>query len=320
MNRTRMLGHTGIETAAIAYGCMGQTHSYGKVQDKDDMVGLLRYAFDCGYTMFDTAPAYGELNEQYLGEAVRPFRDKAVIATKFGILHMQDSGAGAVLSSSRESIIEQADESLRRLGTDYIDLYYQHRIDPKVEPEEVALTMKELCDAGKIRAWGVSFAPEEYIRRAHAVFNISAVENMYNFVDRGDEKDFFPLCEELGLTYVSACPLAKGLLSGRLNKDTQYREGDWRGRMPLFGAEAMDANRPLLELIDELASEKGATPAQISLAWEITKKPYIVPIPGTTRLERVKENIGALDVELSEDEMREIEKALDGIRTVGMRG
>ena len=320
MEKMRKLGGTDIEIAAIAYGCMGQTHSYGQVQAKEDMIRLLRYAEEVGYTMFDTAPAYGDLNEEYLGEAVRPFRDKVVIATKFGILHMQDSGAGAELSSSRESILRQADESLQRLGTDYIDLYYQHRIDPKVEPEEVAETMKELHKAGKIRAWGVSFAPVDYIRRAHAVFPLAAIENMYNFVDRGDEATYFPLCEELGLTYVSACPLAKGLLSGRLNKESTYREGDWRGRMPLFGDEAMDKNRPLLELLDKYAAEKNATPAQISLAWEITKKPYIVPIPGTTKLARVKENIGGLDVELTDEEMLEIEDALAHMDTVGMHG
>lgn len=318
MKKTRKLGHTDIEVAAIAYGCMGQTHSYGKVQAREDMVALLRYAQEVGYTMFDTAPAYGDLNEQYLGEAVRPFRDKVVIATKFGILHMQDSGAGGEMSSSRESILRQADESLKRLGTDYIDLYYQHRIDPKVEPEEIAETMKELHKAGKIRAWGVSFAPVDYIRRAHSVFPLAAVENMYNFVDRGDETAYFPLCEELGLTYVSACPLAKGLLSGRLNKESIYREGDWRGRMPLFGDEAMDKNRPLLELLEKYAAEKDATPAQISLAWEITKKPYIIPIPGTTRMERVKENIGGLNIVLTDAEMQEIETALSQMDIVGM--
>ena len=189
-----------------------------------------------------------------------------------------------------------------------------------MEPEEVAETMKELHKAGKIRAWGVSFAPVDYIRRAHAVFPLAAIENMYNFVDRGDEATYFPLCEELGLTYVSACPLAKGLLSGRLNKESTYREGDWRGRMPLFGDEAMDKNRPLLELLDKYAAEKNATPAQISLAWENKKKPYIVPIPGTTKLARVKENIGGLDVELTDEEMLEIEDALAHMDTVGMHG
>lgn len=316
--KTRKLGSTDIEIAAIAYGCMGQTHSYGEVQAKEGMVDLIRYAHEVGYTMFDTAPAYGDLNEQFLGEAVKPFRKDAVIATKFGILHMEDSGAGAELSSGHDSILRQVDESLTRLGTDYIDLYYQHRPDPKVEPEEVAETMKELYKAGKIRAWGVSFGAPDYLRRAHKVFPLAAIENMYNFVDRGDEEIYFPLCEELGLTYVSACPLAKGLLSGRLGKDSTYKEGDWRGRMALFNDESMDRNAPLLALLNELAEEKHATPAQISLAWEITKKPFIVPIPGTTKKERVLENFGGVNVELTEQDMKDIEEALAHMDIVGM--
>lgn len=318
MDRLRKLGNTDIEVAAIAYGCMGQTHSYGKVQEKNDMVELLRYAYETGYTMFDTAPAYGDLNEQFLGEAVKPFRNRIVIATKFGILHMQDSGAGVELSSGHDSIMKQVDESLTRLGTDYIDLYYQHRPDPEVEPEEVAETMKELFKAGKIRAWGVSFGEPDYLKRAHKVFPLAAIENMYNFVDRGDEAVYFPLCEELGLSYVSACPLAKGLLSGRLNKNSTYREGDWRGRMALFNEESMDKNAPLLELLSELAEKKHATPAQISLAWEITKKPYIIPIPGTTKKERVRENIGGLGVELTGQDMLDIEEALGHMDIIGM--
>lgn len=318
MDRLRKLGNTDIEVAAIAYGCMGQTHSYGKIQKKNDMVELLRYAYETGYTMFDTAPAYGDLNEQFLGEAVKPFRNQIVIATKFGILHMQDSGAGVELSSGHDSIMKQVDESLTRLGTDYIDLYYQHRPDPEVELEEVAETMKELFKAGKIRAWGVSFGEPDYLKRAHKVFPLAAIENMYNFVDRGDEAVYFPLCEELGISYVSACPLAKGLLSGRLNKNSTYREGDWRGRMALFNEESMDKNAPLLELLSELAEKKHATPAQISLAWEITKKPYIIPIPGTTKKERVRENIGGLGVELTGQDMLDIEEALGHMDIIGM--
>ena len=319
MSKVRKLGHTDIEISAIGYGCMGQTHSYGIVEPEQAMVDLMRYAYEVGYTFFDTAPIYGFDNERYLGKAVKPFRDKVVIATKFGIVNESFfAGDAGALNSSRESILKQVDDSLRRLGTDYIDLYYQHRIDPKTEPEEVAGTMAELIRAGKIRAWGVSFAPEAYIRRAHAVCNLSAVENMYSFVARGDEATYFPLCEELGLTYVSACPLAKGYLSNRYPAGSKYREGDWRADMNLFKKEGIDHNRDLRELILDFADRKNATPAQIALAWEITKKPYMIPIPGTTKKDRVKENFDAVTVELTETEMREIEEALSHMDIVGM--
>ena len=312
MEKTRKLGQTDMEITAIGYGCMGQTHAYGVVEAEEDMVALMRYAHEVGYTFFDTAPIYGEANEQYLGKAVAPFRKAAVVATKFGIV--DDSffaGNEDALNSSRDSIRQQVDASLKRLGTDYIDLYYQHRIDPKTAPEEVAETMAELIKAGKIRAWGVSFAPEEYIRRAHVVCKISAIENMYSFVARQDEGTYFPLCEELGITYVSACPLANAA-------GTKYREGDWRARMNLFQKEGMDANLGLMDLITEFAERKQATPAQIALAWEITKKPYLVPIPGTTKKDRVKENFDAVNVELSRAEMQEIEEALSHMDIVGM--
>ena len=319
MPKTRKLGQTDIEINAIGYGCMGQTHSYGIVEAENDMVLLMRFAYDVGYNFFDTAPIYGEANELYLGKAVEPFRNNIVIATKFGIVDESFfSGDENALNSSRESIREQIDASLKRLGTDYIDLYYQHRIDPKTPPEEVAETMSELIKEGKIRAWGVSFAPEDYIRRAHKVCKISAIENMYSFVARQDEETYIPLCEELGITYVSACPLAKGFLSSRYSADTQYREGDWRGNMKLFGKEGLEKNRGLMELINEYADKKNATPAQIALAWEITKKPFIVPIPGTTKRDRVKENFEAVNVELTAAEMTEIENALSKMDIAGM--
>lgn len=319
MRKSRTLGQTNIEISAIGYGCMGQTHAYGVVEAETDMISLMQYAYEVGYTFFDTAPIYGEANERYLGKAVAPFRRDIVIATKFGIVDESFfTGNEDALNSSRNSIMQQIDASLARLGTDYIDLYYQHRIDPKTETEEVADTMAELIKAGKIRAWGVSFAPIEYIRRAHQVCKISAVENMYSFVARNDETAFFPLCEELGITYVSACPLAKGYLSNRYNTETKYRAGDWRADMNLFKKEGIDHNRDLMNLIMEYADKKQATPAQIALAWEITKKPYIVPIPGTTKKERVKENFEAVNVELSQSEMQEIEKALSHMDIVGM--
>lgn len=319
MSRIRKIGQTDIEISAIGYGCMGQTHSYGIVEAEQDMVFLMQYAHEVGYMFYDTAPIYGEANEQYLGKAVAPFRGEIVIATKFGIV--DDSffaGNADALNSSRASIQKQVDESLKRLGTDYIDLYYQHRIDPKTEPEEVAETMEGLIQAGKIRAWGVSFAPEEYIRRAHAVCKISAIENMYSFVARDDEKTYFPLCEELGITYVSACPLAKGYLSNRYPVGTKYREGDWRADINLFREDGIEHNRELMELIMEFAEKKQATPAQIALAWEITKKPYLVPIPGTTKKDRVKENFDAVNVELTPEEMQEIEEALSHMDIVSM--
>lgn len=287
--------------------------------DRECMVDLMRYVHEEGYTFFDTAPIYGEENERYLGKAVAAFRKETVIATKFGIVDESFfTGNEDALDSSRTSILQQVDASLKRLGTDYIDLYYQHRIDPEAEPEEVAETMQELIKAGKIRSWGVSFAPEDYIRRAHAVCKISAIENMYSFVARQDEETYFPLCEELGITYVSACPLAKGYLSNRYPAGTQYWEGDWRAEMNLFKKEGIDANRNLMDLIMEFAGRKRATPAQIALAWEITKKPYLVPIPGTTKKERVRENFHAVNVELSPDEMQEIEEALSHMDIVGM--
>ena len=319
MSKVRKLGQTDIEISAIGYGCMGQTHSYGIVEPEQAMVDLMRYAYEVGYTFFDTAPIYGFDNERYLGKAVKPFRNRMVIATKFGIVDESFfTGDASALNSSRESILKQVDDSLRRLDTDYIDLYFQHRIDPKTEPEEVAETMAELIRAGKIRSWGVSFAPEEYIRRAHTVCNLSAVENMYSFVARGDEATYFPLCEELGLSYVSACPLAKGYLSNRYPAGSKYREGDWRSDMNLFKKEGIEHNHDLMELILDFAERKNATPAQIALAWEITKKPYMIPIPGTTKKDRVKENFDAVTVELTEAEMREIEEALSHMDIVGM--
>lgn len=320
MNQARMLGKTDIKISAVGYGCMGQTHSYGVVEPEAEMVKLMQYAHEVGYTFFDTAPIYGAENEIYLGKAVKGFRGDAVVATKYGIVDESffQGNAGA-LDSSRDSIIRQVDASLKRLQTDYIDLHYQHRADPKTAPEEVAETMKELIQAGKIRAWGVSFAPEDYIRRAHAICPISAVENMYSFVERRDEAAMFPLCEELGITYVSACPLAKGYLSNRYGARKQYREGDWRSHINLFKQEGIDHNRALMELIMEYAEKKQATPAQIALAWEIAKKPYLVPIPGTTKMDRVKENFGAVYVELTEAEMRDIEEALAGMDIAGMQ-
>ena len=306
------------EMMPIGYGCIGQTHSYGMKGSREEMLALLKAVKEAGYTMFDTAPAYGEDNEKFLGAALKEVRDDVIIATKFGILHMPEEGGSMDLNSSHDSILKQVDESLSRLGTDYIDLYYQHRIDPNVSPEEVASTMKELHEAGKIRAWGVSFAPIDYIRRAHAVFPLSAVENMYNMLDREDEKTYFPLCEELGLAYVSACPLAKGFLSGTINKQTAYREGDWRNRMDLFKDETIDQNQVLLDMLNAYAKEKNATAAQITLSWEMHRVPFMIPIPGTTKKTRAKENFDSVYVDLTDEEMNTINAQLEKMNTVGM--
>ncbi len=315
----RSVSIAGKTMMPIGYGCMGQTHSYGYRGSKDEMTELIRYARETGYAMFDTAPAYGDDNERFLGEAVKDFRDDVIIATKFGILHMPEEGGSMDLNSSRDSILKQADASLERLGTDYIDLYYQHRIDPNVSPEEVASAMKELYDAGKIGAWGVSFAPIEYIERAHQVFPLTAIENMYNMLDRADEETYFPLCEKLGLYYVSACPLAKGFLSGTISKDSTYRPGDWRNRMDLFSDASIDQNQVLLDMLNTYAAEKNATAAQITLSWEMHRVPFMVPIPGTTKKHRVKENFDSVYVDLSEEEMNTINAQLERMHTVGMR-
>ena len=313
MEKTRTLGNTDIQVSAIGYGCMGQTHSYGIVEPEQAMVELMRYAYEIGYTLFDTAPFYGADNERYLGKAITPIRDQVVLATKFGIVDEHFT-----LDSSRDSILREVDASLSRLGTDRIDLYYQHRIDSKTEPEEVAETMAELIKAGKIRAWGVSFAPIDYIRRAHKVCKLSAVQNVYSPLNTADEATYFPLCAELGLTYVSACPLAKGFLSGRYHADTQYRDGDWRGDMKLFHEEGLTQNRSLLELLADLAEQKNATPAQITLAWELAKNPNLVPIPGTTKPERVRENFGAVEIGLTPAEVAAFDEALSHMDLMNM--
>ena len=308
----RELGKTGIKVSEIGLGCMGMSHAYGPAQDKDEMVKLIREAIKLGCNFFDTAVVYGELNEKILGEAVKPYRHQVIIATKFGILGQSHDSNKPIneLDSRPETITKQLAESLERLQTDYIDLYYQHRVDPNVEPEIVANTMKELMEEGKIKAWGVSNAPIDYIKRANKICPIAAAENQYSCVWREPEKEMFDLCEELGISFVAYSPLGNGFLTGKYNKDTKYEEGDFRNTMGRFRPEVMEHNQALLDLIEKVAKSKNATSAQIVLAWELAQKPYIIPIPGSTRLDRLQENLEASNINFTEQELKELNEAI----------
>ncbi|PAD37115.1 aldo/keto reductase [Terribacillus saccharophilus] len=309
---TRELGRSGIEVSAIGLGCMGMDHAYGKQADRDEMVILIRKAVELGCNFFDTAVIYGESNEELLGRALEPFRDEVVIATKFGIVGQKivDGSPQNILDSTPKSIREQLEGSLKRLKVNYIDLYYQHRIDPNIEPEVVAETMKELIDEGKIREWGLSNAPIDYIKRAHTVCPISAIQNQYSMMWREPEKELFSICEELGISFVAYSPLGNGFLSGKYTKDTQYEEGDFRSFMGRFKSEVVDHNKALLDLIADVAEKKKATSAQIVLAWELAQKPFIIPIPGTTKLHRLEENLGGSKIVLTHKELDELNDAL----------
>lgn len=314
--KQRMLGKD-LTVSAVSLGCMGLSHAFGAPTEKAEAVKLLRDAFDLGYTMFDTAECYTGIyadgtisyNEELVGEAIRPFRGRAMVATKFGVHHAPDNSL--LVDSSPAAIRKAVEGSLKRLGTEVIDLYYQHRIDPKTAPEEVAGVMAELIKEGKIIHWGISEATEEYLRRAHAVCPVTAIQNRYSMMARWYEA-LFPVLEELNVGYVAFSPLANGFLSGSYGKNSKFdAETDYRSRMPQFSAEGIDQNRTLLALLHSLASDKGATPAQISLAWMLSKKPYLVPIPGSRKLERLKENAKAADLELTVDEVAAIDQALD---------
>lgn len=310
--KKRMLGKSGIEVSAIGLGCMGMDHAYGKPADRDEMIKLIRKSVELGCNFFDTAVVYGESNEELLGEALAPVRDKVVIATKFGIVGQEviDGKPENILNSSPECIREQIEGSLKRLKVDCIDLYYQHRVDPNVEPEVVAGVMKELIAEGKIKTWGLSNAPIDYMKRAHNICPLSAIENQYSMVWREPEKELFNLCEELGISFVAYSPLGNGFLSGKYTKDTKYEEGDFRNFMGRFKPEVMDRNKDLLYLISEVAEKKNVTCAQIVLAWELAQKPFIIPIPGTRKLNRLEENLGGADVELTKEELDSLNEAL----------
>jgi aryl-alcohol dehydrogenase-like predicted oxidoreductase len=313
--KTRVLGQ-GLEVSAIGLGCMGMDHAYGAPADREEMIKLIRRAVELGCNFFDTAVVYGEANEVLLGKALEIYnREDVIIATKFGIYgqKMVDGKPENDLNSQPDSIREQLEGSLERLGVDYIDLYYQHRVDPEVEPEVVAGVMKELLAEGKIKHWGLSNAPLDYLRRAHAVCPVTCIENQYSMVFREPEDEIFKVCEELGIGFVAYSPLGNGFLSGKYDANTVYPEGDFRNKMGRFSPEVMQKNQALLALLKEIADGKNATSAQIVLAWELAQKPWIVPIPGTTKMHRLEENLGGADIELSPEELKGINAALDAL-------
>ena len=291
-------------------------HAYGAPADREEMIKLIRRAVELGCNFFDTAVVYGEANEVLLGKALEIYnREDVIIATKFGIYgqKMVDGKPENDLNSKPDSIREQLEGSLERLGVDYIDLYYQHRVDPEVEPEVVAGVMKELLAEGKIKHWGLSNAPLDYLRRAHAVCPVTCIENQYSMVFREPEDEIFKVCEELGIGFVAYSPLGNGFLSGKYDANTVYPEGDFRNKMGRFSPEVMQKNQVLLDLLKEIADSKNATSAQIVLAWELAQKPWIVPIPGTTKMHRLEENLGGVDIELSPEELKGINAALDAL-------
>ena len=311
--KTRILGKD-LKVSEIGLGCMGMSHAYGSSPDKKEMIEFLAKSVDAGITFFDTAECYGPyVNEELVGEALKVFKDKVVIATKFGV-KLEKGNLGVPIPDCRPEVIRQSVEgSLKRLQLDCIDLYYQHRIDPKVPVEEVAYLMKELMKEGKIKHWGMSEAKEEDIRRAHKVCPLTAIQNRYSMMSRWYE-DLFPTLEELNIGFVAFSPLANGFLTDKYDKNTKFEKGtDYRGVMPQFSAEGIDANKNLLNLIRKIATEKNATPAQISLSWMLSKKPYIVPIPGTRKVTRLSENIGASDIILTPKEVKDIDEALDNM-------
>lgn len=314
----RILGKD-LEVSAIGLGCMGMSHAYGAPADRREMRELLAEAVDMGYTFFDTAEVYGTPenphdNEELVGEALKPYRNRVVLATKFGIYFDMESKQvnKPLLPDSRPEVIRASVEnSLKRLGTDHIDLYYQHRVDPFVPVEEVAGVMQELIQEGKITHWGLSEADEQTIRRAHAVCSVTAIQNRYSMMARWHEK-LFPVLEELHIGYVAFSPLANGFLSARYGKESRFdADTDYRSVMPQFTPEAIEQNQKLLELIRTVAEGKHATPGQIALAWMLGKKPYLVPIPGTRKLGRLKENAGAAQIKLTEKEIETLDKQLD---------
>lgn len=317
----RYLGN-GLEVSAVGLGCMGFSHAYGKPTDSNEAIRLIRGAYDLGYTLFDTAEVYGtaddpHINEQLVGEALKPVRNHVQIVTKFGIhFDMESSQVNhpLITDSKPEIIRKSVENSLKRLQTDHIDLYFQHRIDPKIEAEEVADTMAELIKEGKILHWGISEANEDYLRKAHAVCPVTAVENRYSMMARHYES-LFPVLEELNVGFIAFSPIANGFLSGAYKSNANFDKNlDYRSNMPQFADGAMEQNKELLELISNIAENKNATPAQISMAWMLCKKPWIVPIPGTRKPERMKENAGSSDIKLSKEEIENIDKALDNIK------
>jgi aryl-alcohol dehydrogenase-like predicted oxidoreductase len=314
----RKLGNSGLEVSAIGLGCMGMNHHRGPAPDRTEMIALIRAAVERGVTFFDTAEVYGPFtNEELVGEALQPFRKDVVIATKFGF--DLDPGGSGGLNSRPERIRQVAEDSLKRLRVEAIDLFYQHRVDPDVPIEDVAGAVKNLITAGKVKHFGLSEPGAETIRRAHAVQPIAAIQSEYSLWWRLPEADVLPACEELGIGFVPYSPLGRGFLTGKIDETTAFGSNDNRTTLPRFTPEARKANRPVVDLLEQLGDEKHATPAQVALAWLLAQKPWIVPIPGTTKLNRIEENIAAASIELTPDDLRSIDATASQIAVAGDR-
>ena len=318
--KKRKLGKSGLEVSAVGLGCMGMSFGYGPPKDRQEMILLIRAAVDRGVTFFDTAEVYGPFtNEELVGEALVPFRDQVVIATKFGFKLDPKSGRSIGVDSRPKHIREVAEASLTRLRTDVIDLFYQHRVDPEVAIEDVAGAVKQLIHEGKVKHFGLSEPGVQTIRRTHEVQPVTAIQNEYSLWWRRPEDEVLPVLEELGIGFVPYSPLGRGFLTGKMNENTTFDSADFRHTLPRFTPEARKANQALVDLLDAIAKRKKTTPAQIALAWLLAQKPWIVPIPGTTKLQRLEENIGAAEVELTRDDLHEIESAASRIEVQGAR-
>jgi aryl-alcohol dehydrogenase-like predicted oxidoreductase len=313
----RLLGNNGLEVSALGFGCMGLNFGYATTVTKPDAIKLIRHAFDKGVTFFDTAEAYGPFsNEEIVGEALEPVRDRVVIATKFGFRNGRPADGP---DSRPERIRQVAEDSLKRLRTDRIDLFYQHRVDPDVPMEDVAGTVKALIAEGKVKHFGLSEAGAMSIRKAHAVQPVTALQSEYSLFWREPEKEILPVLEELGIGFVPFSPLGKGFLTGQITRDTKFGKDDFRNIVPRFSPENIEANLVLVDLVKEIAAEKQATPAQVALAWLLAQKAWIVPIPGTTKISRLEENLGGASLELTKTDLQKIEKALSHITIQGDR-
>ena len=315
--RTRELGKSGLEVSALGFGCMGLSFGFGPATEKTEAIKVIRAAYEGGVTFFDTAEAYGPgANEELVGEALAPFRDKVVIATKFGF---KNGVPGQGLDSTPERIRTVAEESLKRLNTDVIDLFYQHRVDPNVPVEEVAGTVRDLIQQGKVKHFGMSEAGAASIRRAHAVQPVTALQSEYSLWWREPEQEILPTLEELGIGFVPFSPLGKGFLTGAISDKTEFDKTDFRNIVPRFSAESRKANQALVDELGKIAQQKGATKAQVALAWLLAQKPWIVPIPGTTKLHRLQENLGGASVELTAEDLSAIHHAISEIEVQGAR-
>ena len=319
--KRRKLGNKNLEVSALGLGCMGMSSAYGPAADKGEMIKLIRSANDLGITLFDTAEAYGPfVNEELVGEALQPIREKVVIATKFGFdINLETGERRGGVNSRPDHIRRVAEASLKRLRTDHIDLFYQHRVDPEVPIEAVARAVKELIAEGKVKHFGLSEAGVQTIRRAHAVQPVTAVQSEYSLFWRGPEAEPLPTLEELGIGFVPFSPLGAGFLTGKIDENTKFDASDFRNLVPRFSPEARKANMALVELVKRVAERKGATPAQVALAWLLAQKPWIAPIPGTTKLQRLEENLGALNVAMTEADLKQIDEAAASLKLEGAR-